>query len=246
MLLGYVYASTSQWYPTERAEWRAVVVVALLNITIYGACFIWAIKEVAASIGSLSLGVNPIFVAFVASVWAKRPISRAEWLGMSLGVTGIVVASYPFLQAGHATVLGVGFLLLSRFSYSVAAIYFTRRVWKASSMVVNAWHTLIGGLLLLPLAYLTHEQPNTLSVASGLAIFWLIGPIAIVASQLWLYLIRQDPFKASFWLFLCPIVGILYANVLFQELITHYTLGGGLCVALGVYLSERTKPQARA
>lgn len=242
-MLGYVRITTKTWYPTHLQEWKAVLTMALLNITIYGACFIWSIQEVAASIGSLSLGVNPIFIAFMATIWIKRPISFAEWIGMLLGIIGIFVASYPFLQNGHATLFGICLLLFSRFTYSVATIYFGKNQWTVSSTVVNAWQTLLGGALLLPIAYATHVRENQFTFQFFAAIFWLIVPIAIVASQLWIYLIKQDPVKASFWLFLCPVTGICYAAIFLHEQVSWYTLVGGLCVLAGVYLAEREKRQ---
>jgi hypothetical protein len=39
-------------------------------------------------------------------------------------------------------------------------------------------------------------------------VVWLIIPVSIVAVQLWLYLLHQNPVKAALWLYLCPVLGI--------------------------------------
>jgi drug/metabolite transporter (DMT)-like permease len=66
-------------------------------------------------------------------------------------------------------------------------------------------------------------------------------PVSIGAVQLWLYLLKKDPIKASLWLFLCPIFGFIYASFLLKEPITSYTYVGTLLVIVGLYLAQREK-----
>ena len=66
-------------------------------------------------------------------------------------------------------------------------------------------------------------------------------PVSIGAVQLWLYLLKKDPIKASLWLFLCPIFGFIYAAFLLKEPITSYTYIGTLLVIVGLYLAQREK-----
>jgi probable blue pigment (indigoidine) exporter len=64
-------------------------------------------------------------------------------------------------------------------------------------------------------------------------------PISIAAVQLWLYLLKAEPVKASLWLFLCPIFGFFYAAILTNEPITIYTVVGTVLVILGLYLGKK-------
>jgi probable blue pigment (indigoidine) exporter len=72
-------------------------------------------------------------------------------------------------------------------------------------------------------------------------LFWLVIAVSIGAVQLWLYLLKIDPVKASLWLFLCPIFGFIFANILLNEPITIYTGIGTFCVIFGLYLAQREK-----
>ena len=101
---------------------------------------------------------------------------------------------------------------------------------------------LLGGILLMPITLLfTDWSNNTYDLRFWGSVFWLVIPVSIGAVQLWLYLLKKDPIKASLWLFLCPIFGFIYASFLLKEPITSYTYIGTLLVIVGLYLAQREK-----
>ena len=71
------------------------------------------------------------------------------------------------------------------------------------------------------------------------SVLWLAIPVSIVAVQLWLYLLRDNPVKASFWLFLCPVFGFIIAALLMKEPISAYTFIGVAFVIAGLYLVQK-------
>jgi LPXTG-motif cell wall-anchored protein len=62
-----------------------------------------------------------------------------------------------------------------------------------------------------------------------------------MAVQLWLFLLKDNAVKASFWLFLCPVSGYLIANTLMHEPIGLFTIAGMALVIAGLYLVQRKK-----
>ena len=66
-------------------------------------------------------------------------------------------------------------------------------------------------------------------------------PVSIGAVQLWLYLLRDNPVKASFWLFLCPVFGFIIAAITLHEPISLYTFIGVLLVIGGLYMVQKKK-----
>jgi drug/metabolite transporter (DMT)-like permease len=85
---------------------------------------------------------------------------------------------------------------------------------------------------------------NTWNASSIGGILWLAIPVSIGAVQLWLYLLREDAGKASFWLFLCPVFGFLIANVVTHEPITLFTIGGMALVIFGIWWQSAKAPKA--
>jgi drug/metabolite transporter (DMT)-like permease len=127
--------------------------------------------------------------------------------------------------------------------YSLGVIYYTEKSWKGLHILtINGWQTLLGGLILLPIAAVTYRQDANHFIAPfWTSVLWLAIPVSIVAVQLWLYLLRDNPVKASFWLFFCPIAGFLIAWIMVGEPITAFTVSGMLLVIFGLYLVQKKK-----
>ena len=220
-------------------EWQRLTIFALLNTTIYLGAFVLALKQVSAGIGTLGVATNPLFITLLSAIWLRRRLKSSEIGGLILGVSGVVLAAWPLLQTAHATPQGLAILLFGMVSVSAATVYYARFTWRLLPVVVNGWQVFIGGFLLLPVTLLTADfQGSTFDGRFWLSVGWLIGPVSVVALQLWFGLIRQDAVRASLWLFLCPIFGFLYAWLLLGEPITAYTLGGTALVIGGVYLGR--------
>jgi len=241
LMLGYAYLFQKNRLP-KGVEWKQLAIYGVLNVTIYLGFFVIAIKHVSAGIGSLATATNPIIISILSAFGLNRSIKKTEFLGLILGITGIGIATYPLLKNSFADVEGLIILSISMISYSVGTVYYSSQKWNLPSLVINGWQVLLGGILLIPMTlFFTDWTNNTYDLRFWGSVFWLVIPVSIGAVQLWLYLLKKDPVKASLWLFLCPIFGFVYAAFLLKEPITFYTCVGTLLVILGLYLAQREK-----
>ncbi|PSR53442.1 EamA family transporter [Adhaeribacter arboris] len=243
LMLGYAYGLQGSKNTLPRGlEWKHLLIFSLLNTTIYLGAFVLALKEVSAGIGSLSVATNPLFITLLSAVWLRRPLRVREGWGILLGLAGVALATYPLLQNSYATLKGLFILLAGMISVSAATVYYAQVKWKLSSLVINGWQVLLGGICLLPFTiYFTNLQTAHFNADFWGAVFWLIGPVSIVSLQLWFFLIKQDAVRASLWLFMCPIFGFFYSYTLLGEPITTYTFAGTALVIAGLYLAQREK-----
>ncbi|MEO6583970.1 MAG: EamA family transporter, partial [Ferruginibacter sp.] len=107
-------------------------------------------------------------------------------------------------------------------------------------LTINGWQTLIGGIFLLPFLFILYDKTkNNFDLKWGGAVLWLAIPVSIFAVQLWLYLLRDNPVKASFWLFLCPVFGFIIAALMTREPISAFTFIGVAFVIGGLKSSMR-------
>jgi drug/metabolite transporter (DMT)-like permease len=152
------------------------------------------------------------------------------------------VAAYPLLQNSYATVDGIGLLLVSMIAYSAGAIYYAQKKWGGLNILaINGWQTIFGGLLLLPIALLTYQQPNnSFDFRFFGATLWLAIPVSIGAVQCWMLLLKQNAVNAAYWLFLCPVFGFLIAALLLNESISWHTVAGVLLVISGLYIIQQS------
>jgi probable blue pigment (indigoidine) exporter len=238
ILLVYV-AIAGKWKIPSKKEWLQLTIFGAFNTTLYLGIFILALGEVAAGITALMIALNPLLISLLSSLWMRRPVAAREWVSITLGMIGVVVATIPLFEDGYATIGGLLLLLLSMLTYSIGAVYYASVKWSLSRTVINGWQVLIGGLLLLPFTLIFEKGDSHLDLQFWLSIGWLIIPVSIAAVQLWLYLLKEDAVKASLWLFVCPIFGLLYSTWLLGEPFTFFTAGGAMLVLVSLYVGQQ-------
>jgi probable blue pigment (indigoidine) exporter len=241
IMMAYAYISGKK-IDISYKELKQLSIYGFLNVTLYLGAYVYAIKYVSAGIGSLATAANPLFISILSGMVLQKAPSRQVWVGVLLGMGGILLATYPLILQSYASGLGLSILFISMLSYSVATIYFSSQSWVLQRLVINAWQVLIGGIILLPITlYTSHYNLNSFDSRFYISVAWLVLPVSIVAVTLWLKLLDIDPVKASIWLFLCPIFGFIYAFILLNEPLSWHTYGGTLLVLLGLFLGQKPK-----
>ena len=227
----------------QKQEWKQLAFYGVLNISIYLGLYVIAMLNISAGLGSLSVGTNPVLISIIAAIWLKQPVKGVTVISLILCTAGIVIAAYPLLENSYATPMGLLVLFISMLSYSVGAVYFSKNKWSnLHILTINGWQTLLGGIFLLPfLIYFYDKNKNVYDIKSIGGILWLAVPVSIGVVQLWLYLLRDNPVKASFWLFLCPVFGFIIAALTLHEPISLYTFAGVALVIAGLYIVQKKK-----
>lgn len=224
-------------------EWKQLSIYGLLNISIYLGAYIVAMQEVSPGLGSLAIATNPVFISLMSSIFFGQRLRPAILISLLLCSAGVTLAAWPLIQQSMATPFGIGLLMSSMLVYSIGTLYFSRQPWSdLHILTINGWQTLLGGVFLLPAAALTFDPAkNVWDTHFFGSVLWLALPVSILAVQLWLFLLRDNPVKAAFWLFLCPVSGYVIANVLMKEPVGLYAVAGMLLVIAGLYLVQRSK-----
>ena len=227
----------------QKQQWKQLAIYGFLNITTYLGLYVLAMQQVSAGLGSLSIATNPVFISIISAIWFKHKVKPVIMISLLLCLIGVIIAAYPLLLSSYATPAGLALLVVSMLCYSAGAIYFSKSNWnQLHILTINGWQTLFGGIFLLPVAlYFYDGNKNDFTSQWALSILWLAIPVSIVAVQLWLFLLSDNPVKASFWLFLCPVFGFVLAALVMKEPLTWYTLAGVLFVIAGLYLVFKKK-----
>lgn len=223
----------------KRSQWRALFLLGLLNTTIYLGATFWALQYVSAGLFNLFVTVNPFIVALLSYIWLCRPFDYREWMGMGIAATGLIIATYPSLITSKASLTGIIVLTIGMLAMAIGSVYFSKVKLDLPSLTINTWQILIGGVLLLPVAYFTERKHFFIVWDFHLfgALFWLTIIISVFTMLLWFYLLKTDPVKANNWLFLTPVFGYLFAWLLLGEKITLYDIIATLLIIFGLFLS---------
>jgi probable blue pigment (indigoidine) exporter len=227
----------------KKREWMQIGIYGFLNITFYLGLYVIAMQQVSAGLGSLAVATNPVFIALMSAFWFSHKIKFKNILSLLLCFIGVVLAAYPLLENSYATPFGILVLLVSMIGYSLGTIYYSRVNWNGLNILtINGWQTILGGVFLSPVLWATYQSDkNNFDFSFWTSVCWLAIPVSIGAVQFWLYLLKNNPIKASYWLFLCPIFGFIIAHYMMKEPITVYTFIGVFFVICGLYLVQRKK-----
>jgi len=238
LLLSYAYGIKKSRLPMGD-EWKHLTVFGAFNTALYLGIFIIALQYITAGVTALAIALNPLFISLMSSFWSNRKVTLTEWISIALGIAGVFVASYPLLNTKGVTTEGLLLLALSMVAYSYGSVFYASVTWKLDRVSINGWQVLIGGLLITPFTFLFHSETNHFDTRFWLSLIWLIVPVSIIAVQLWLMLLKTDAVRASIWLYLCPIFGLLFSAILLDEPLTIYTVIGTVLVLCAVFIGQK-------
>ena len=223
------------------SQWKQLAIYGLLNISLYLGLFIVAIGEVSAGLGSLAVAINPVIITVALAIWDKKKLSFFKIASLIIGITGVAVCSYPLIIGSHATLKGLVILFLSMSVYSIGTIYFQKNKWDGLHILtINGWQTLFGALFTLPALLLTWDgHQNKFDFGFWSATLWLVFVVSIAAVQSWIFLLRNYGDRSSYWLFLSPIFGFAFSNLIMHEPLGMHTFIGTMLVFLSLFINMR-------
>ena len=172
-------------------EWKQLAIYGMLNISIYLGCYVIAMQQVTAGIGSLAIATNPVFISVLSVALFKKPLPVQTIIALVVCAAGVLCAAWPLFSEAAVTIPGLLILIFSMLSYSLASIYFSAQRWNNMHLfTINGWQTLLGGIFLLPVTWFSYEDSaNHFNASFWIPVFWLAIPVSIIAVLLWLWLI---------------------------------------------------------
>ena len=85
-------------------EWKQLAVYGLLNISIYLGCYVIALEQVTAGIGSLAVATNPVFISFISVFLLRKPLTIQSVIALVICSAGVLCAAWPLLSDATVTI----------------------------------------------------------------------------------------------------------------------------------------------
>lgn len=227
-----------------RKDWLRLLVLGALNIGFFQALLFVAAYRLPGGLAAVLGAIQPLLVMTL--VWAvdgKSPAQTTVWAAVA-GVFGMAV-----LLLSPQTVfepVGISAALLGA-ACMAAGVWLTRR-WqlKLPVLALTGWQLLIGGLMLVPVAWLADAPLPALSPSQLLAYVYLSLAGALLAYVLWFRGIARLPAVAVSSLgLLSPLTAVVLGWVLLSQAITGIALVGWMIVLVSVFAVQWTASQTR-
>ena len=231
----------------DRRQWLGAGVVGLLLPALGNGTVCYVQQTVSSSVAALSIATAPIWMAVFSSIWGHKIIAK-EWLGIAIGLVGIVLLNLGGSFSGDF--MSAFLLIFAAASWSFGSVW-GKRLAMPKGLMASAAQMLVGGVALLISSALFGETwPQTVSMKSWGALLFLIVLGSIVAYSAYQYLLHTvRPLVASSNTFVNPMVafavGIWFAgeHVTSMELIALAVILLGVFLVLSANQSTSTKQQ---
>ena len=251
-LLWLVVAITRSERPRTSAQWgRSAVTGVLLHAGYLGGVF-WAIDNgLPSGVSAVIVSLQPVVVAALASRLLGERLSRWQWVGLVLGVIGVVLVLAPgLLDAGRSAdfpILGIVACLVALAAGTAGTIHQKRHGDGIPLASGTAVQYLAAAALLTVLSVGFESQTIEWTLEFSLAMVWLVFALSLGAVLLLLFLLKRGSASGVSSLFyLVPPATAIEAYLLFGEDLALVSILGVIVTAAGVALALRKPRTQRA
>jgi drug/metabolite transporter (DMT)-like permease len=254
--LGWIQIAKVPW-PNGRAQWIHLCVTGILMHAMYLGGVWAAVKAgMGSGVSALIVGLQPVLTA----IWlsrlsthtghtatgtdvANQHISRFQWLGLMLGLIGLLLVVSRKWATGSPSdqITGFNFLMASMAlaAITTGTLYQKRFIAPCDVRTANAVQLGAALVVTLPLAFLETEQMRWNLELIGAMAWSVLGLTVGGSSLLYLLIQRGAATSVTSLMYLVPPCTALLAWMLFAEPLTWVTLLGMAVTALGVALVVR-------
>jgi drug/metabolite transporter (DMT)-like permease len=216
------------------AQWRGATLVGLLLPVLGNGTVSHVQLHVSSSVAALAIATAPIWMAIFSSLWGHK-ISRREWLGIAIGLVGILLLNTRGSLRGDW--LSAVLLMFAAASWSLGSVW-SKHMSMPQGLMGAASQMLCGGLIAFIFSAVFGEHlPTEITVRSWAAIAFLVVLGSMVAFSAYHWLLHHvRPLVASSNTFVNPIVAFV-VGVWFADEQIHMMEYIALAVILvGVFL----------
>ncbi|MBL6613582.1 MAG: DMT family transporter [Reyranella sp.] len=226
-----------------RRDLLPMILLSLVGVALFQASWGFAMARTPPSVGSIVMTTTTAFSAILAR-FAGRRLPALGWLGIVIAFGGVVVVvnnSLTRFTLSFGSLDGTLIWMVAAFAW---ALYVERSApynLRLGALRVIAWTTLIGSLILMPIALIFDSLGEFARLDDRLLGFWLytaIFPVGVAFLGLTAGLERLGVSRVMVYMYLIPVAGVGLSAAFFGDPLTSARVLGGLIVLLGVILTR--------
>jgi drug/metabolite transporter (DMT)-like permease len=224
-----------------------MVTGALLHCGYLGFLF-WPIKNgVPSGIVAIIIGVQPILMMILASLYIGEHLDFRKVAGLLIGFVGIsivIIGKYGITLglSGGLDLFDLGMCLVSLMSMALG-VFYQKKFCDQSQLLPGTLMQYVAGSLATAFFALLFSETWTIewTPAFGIALIWQVLGLSIGAVMLLMYIIRNgEAGRLSSMFYLVPPLVVVEAHFLFGETLGALSIAGMMVCIMGVYLVSRS------
>lgn len=184
-----------------------------------------------------SLWTVPIAVTFIG-----EQMSRARWIGLTVGIVGILLVFEPTRLdwSDGRVILGHAMLIGAAMAHASVSVHVRHHSWESTPLGLLPWQLLVASAAVVVIALVTDGIP-TVEWSAGLVANLLFQGVVVSGFALWgqLTVLRSHPaISTNLALMLVPVVGLLSSVIVVDETLSAGVVAGLVLVLIGVVISR--------
>lgn len=224
----------------DGTQWSGAVAVGGLLLLGGNGSVAYAQQWVATGLAAVAIATVPLWTIVFSTLWGKSS-TRQEWLGITLGLAGVVLLNLG--DNMRASPLGAALLLFAAASWSFGSVW-SRHLRLPDGLMGSATQMLGGGMLLMVWSFAMGEKLTAIPAFKPLmAMAYLIVFGSFLAFSAYLFLLKTvRPALATSYAYVNPVIAIWLGMVFLREKITPLEFAAMplILAAVGLVIARRS------
>lgn len=232
--------------PPPRRDLPIVVSMALFRLAAVTVLVFSALELVPAGRSSVVVWTSSLWTVPIAAIFLGERMTRARWLGLSLGIVGVLALFEPwgFDWSDSGVAIGHALLVLAAITNAATAVHIRAHRWTIAPLDSMPWQ-LTAATTILVILGLAVEGPPVIDWTPQLVLVVLYQGLLATGIAFWVQLVilrNLSAVSTNLTLMAVPVVGVVSSALILDEDVTTSLLLGLILVILGVavnLLSDR-------
>lgn len=232
---------TGNFRVPTRSDLPIVASLAVVRLTMVTVLVFTALQLVPPGRSAVVVWTASLWTVPIAAIFLSEAMVAKRWVGLLLGVTGVIVLFEPWGLAWSEPGVALGHVLLvvAAILNAATAVHIRGHRWTITPLQAIPWQ-LGGALVVLLVLALATEGPPVIDWTPQLG--WVVAYQGILASGVafWAQIVvlrNLGAVSANLTLMAVPVIGVVSSAIVVGEQITTTLLAGLLLIMAGVTLN---------
>lgn len=227
-----------------RVLWKDLIIISLLLVTFSNGLLAWSLQFIPGGLGAIISALIPLWIALMTIFIEKKPISLIKWLGLILGLLGIVIIFSDYLKDlfNADFLFGIILAFIASISWAAGTIRVHMKQLPVNYFYAIGLEMLLSGIITFIFCTLTNKDTPLLQINfnTWMAIAYLIFFGTIVGYVAYIYvIIHLSASQASVYAYINPIIALLLGWYWLNEKLSLEIAAGSFITLTGVYLVSK-------
>ncbi|PCI58205.1 MAG: EamA family transporter [Gammaproteobacteria bacterium] len=229
-------------------HWPILILLSVLSVACFNTFIYLGLTITTATNATILQSVIPIAILILSAFWLKEAVSKQQWLGVFISLTGVLIL---ITKGNLASLLdysinqGDIYVLIAVIFWATYSILLRYRPAELDGFTFFGITVLVGSIVLLPFSlieYHYYSQAIVWQKSSLLTILYMAIFPSILAYIFWNKGVSElGAAKAGLFIHLMPCFGLVLSSFFLNEKIYPFHIGGILLIFCGIYLAVFTK-----